>query len=291
MAEAVGIIGLGHMGMVAARKYIEAGYTVYGYARRQEAIDQFTSFGGKHVANATEVAEKSDKVIVYVLNDAQVIDVVTGEEGILAGKHESTGVICMATIDRKNLEMVASECAKRGVGFIDCPVTGGPARVEAGTLTLIVSGDANYVEECRDILEVQGSITFIGEEPGLGQAVKHCNQLLVGTTQAATMEVITLARQSGLDPRLVCDVVGSGVGGSDYFRIMADCILGDKPSVGGLGQMIKDVGLVVNDARETGIPLFVVNAAYQYFLAAKAQGLEYNGTEDLIKVLEKMSNP
>ena len=109
--------------------------------------------------------------------------------------------------------MVAERCAEKSVGFIDCPVTGGPQRIVAGTLTLIAAGAKKFIEECRDILEIQGNIVFIGDTPGLGQAVKHCNQLLVGTTQAAAMEVITLARKSGLDPRLVCDVVGSGVGG------------------------------------------------------------------------------
>ena len=68
------------------------------------------------------------------------MEVVTGPDGILEGCHKETRVICMSTIDKKNLESVAGECAKKGVGFVDCPVTGGPARVAAGTLTLIVAG-------------------------------------------------------------------------------------------------------------------------------------------------------
>ncbi len=291
MSKKLGIIGLGRMGIVAARKYVEAGYTVYGYARRQEVIDEFTSFGGHHVGGPKDVAQNADTVIVYVLNDDQVIEVITGENGILAGSHANSDVICMSTIDKDNLEMVAHQCAKKSVGFVDCPVTGGPSRVEAGTLTLIVSGNRGLVEKCRDILEIQGNIVYIGEAPGLGQAVKHCNQLLVGTTQAATMEVITLARKSGLDPKLVCDVVGSGIAGSDFFRIMAEGVLGDGPSIGSLGQMVKDVGLVVSDAKRVGIPLVVASAAYQYFLAARAQGLDKNGTEQLIKVLERITSP
>ena len=115
MAEKLGIIGLGRMGIVAAKKYIGAGYEVFGYARRQEVIDEFESFGGHHMSSIRKVAEESDKVIVYVLNDQQVIDVVTGKDGILDGAHEGTGVICMATIDRDNLEMVARKCAEKSV--------------------------------------------------------------------------------------------------------------------------------------------------------------------------------
>ena len=130
MSEAIGIIGLGRMGMVAAKKYIKEGYKVAGYARRPEVVKEFIGAGGIALKNSREVAEKSGKVIVYVLNDQQVIEVVTGPNGILEGCHKETRVICMSTIDKDNLEWVAEQCAKKSVGFVDCPVTGGPARVE-----------------------------------------------------------------------------------------------------------------------------------------------------------------
>jgi 3-hydroxyisobutyrate dehydrogenase-like beta-hydroxyacid dehydrogenase len=291
MSETIGIIGLGRMGIVAAKKYIREGYQVTGYARRPEVVREFTAAGGMSLRNSREVAEKSGKVIVYVLNDQQVIEVVTGPDGILEGCHKETRVICMSTIDKKNLEWVAGECAKRGVGFVDCPVTGGPARVEAGTLTLIVAGSKDLVEECRPLLEVQGKITYVGPKPGLGQAVKHCNQLLVATTLAATAEVITLARKEELDLRLVCQVIGSGICGSDFFRLLSSSILDHAPAPGGLGQMCKDIGLVINDSRQARIPLLVASAAYQYFLAALSLGLENAEIHDLIKVLETMTNP
>ena len=88
MSETIGIIGLGRMGMVAAKKYIREGYQVVGYARRPEVIKEFTEAGGIALRNSREVAEKAGKVIVYVLNDQQVIDVVTGPDGILEGCHK-----------------------------------------------------------------------------------------------------------------------------------------------------------------------------------------------------------
>jgi 3-hydroxyisobutyrate dehydrogenase-like beta-hydroxyacid dehydrogenase len=279
------------MGRVAAKKYIKEGYKVFGYARRPEVIQEFTKAGGIALRNSREVAEKAGKVIVYVLNDQQVIDVVTGADGILEGSHKDTRVICMSTIDKENLEWVAEQCAKKNVGFVDCPVTGGPARVEAGTLTLIVSTTKELLEECRPILEVQGQITYVGEKPGLAQLVKHCNQLLVATTLAATIEVIILAKKQGLDPRLVCKVVGSGISGSDWFRLVTSSILDNTPAPGGLGQMCKDIGLVINDSRRVRTPLIVTSAAYQYFLAALSLGMENAEVHELINVLETMTNP
>jgi 3-hydroxyisobutyrate dehydrogenase-like beta-hydroxyacid dehydrogenase len=291
MPEAIGIIGLGRMGMVAAKKYIKEGYKVAGYARRPEVIKEFSNAGGMVVRNGREVAERSGKVIVYVLNDQQVIEVVTGPNGILEGYHKDTKVICMSTIDKENLEWLAEQCGIKGVGFIDAPVTGGPARVEAGTLTIIAAAPKDLLEQCRSALEVQGKITYVGEKPGLGQAVKHCNQLLVATTLAATIEVITLARKGGLDPRLVCQVVGSGIAGSDWFRLITSSILDNTPAVGGLGQMCKDIGLVINDSRRVRTPLIVASAAYQYYLSALSLGMENAEVHELIEVLETMTNP
>jgi len=290
MSETIGIIGLGRMGMAAAIKYIAEGYNVVGYARRPEVIKEFTAAGGLAVGNSREVAEKSGKVIVYVLNDQQVIHVTAGPDGILEGCHKGTRVICMSTIDKDNLEMLAAKCAEKKVGFVDCPVTGGPARVKAGTLTLIVAAAKDVLEECRAILEVQGKITYVGEKPGLGQAVKHCNQLLVAVTLAATIEVVTLARKGGLDPRQVCQVVGSGICGSDWFRLITSSILDNTPAPGGLGQMCKDIGLVINDAKRTKTPLMVASAANQYYLAALSLGLENADAHELIKVIEKMTD-
>jgi len=291
MSETIGIIGLGRMGMAAATKYIKEGYQVAGYARRPEVVKEFTGAGGMALKSSREVAEKSGKVIVYVLNDEQVMEVVTGPDGILKGCHRDTRVICMSTIDKENLEWLAEQCAMKGVGLLDAPVTGGPARVKAGTLTIIVGAPRELLEECRAVLEVQGKITYVGEKPGLGQAVKHCNQLLVATTLAATAEVITLARKGGLDLRLVCEVMGSGIAGSDWFRLLTSSILDNAPAPGGLGQMCKDIGLVMNDSRRLRAPLIVTSAAYQYFVAALSLGMENAEVHELIKVLEIMTSP
>lgn len=289
MSETLGIIGLGRMGMAAAIKYIAEGYKVVGYARRPEVIKEFTAAGGIAVKSSREVAERSGTVIVYVLNDQQVIDVIAGPNGILEGCHKETKVICMSTIDKDNLEMLARKCADKKVGFVDCPVTGGPARVKAGTLTMIVATPKAMLEACRPVLEVQGKITYIGEEPGLAQAVKHCNQLLVAATLAATIEVVTLARKGGLDTRQVCQVVGSGICGSDWFRLITASILDNAPAPGGLGQMCKDIGLVINDAKRTRTPLLVTAAANQYYLSALSLGLENADAHELIRVIEKMT--
>jgi 3-hydroxyisobutyrate dehydrogenase-like beta-hydroxyacid dehydrogenase len=291
MAKRVGIIGLGRIGMPSAKAFIRAGYEVVGYARRPEVIEEFKSIGGKAVANPKEVAQKAETVIVLVLNDEQVLEVVSGPNSILEGAGKNSMVIGMATINRENQESIARQCESKGVRFVDCPFTGGPARVETGTLTLIVAAPSEHVRACRPVLEVIGNIIHVGETPGIGQSVKHCNQLLVGVTHVAILETIQMAKKLKLDPRMVCEIIGSGIGGSDYFRLLSKSVLDHTPSPGGLGQLAKDIGIVVNTARNIKLPLYVATSAYQYFLAALSQGLEHMEGRDLMKVLERISEP
>ena len=291
MVKKVGIVGLGRIGMPSTKAFIKAGYEVIGYARRPEAIERFKSLGGEPAFSPKEVAIKAETVIILVLNDAQVLEVVSGPNGILEGAGKNSVVIGMATINRENQEWVVRQCESKGVRFVDCPFTGGPARVENGTLTLIVAAPSNLLEACRPVLEVIGKIVHVSETPGVGQSYKHCNQLLVTVTHAAVLETIQLARKLDLDPALACEIVGKGIGGSDYFRLLSKSVLDHTPSPGGLGQLAKDIGIVVNTARTLKLPLYVTTSAYQYFLAALSQGMENREGADLMKVLERIADP
>jgi len=281
----VGIVGLGRVGLPIAKAYVDSGCHVYGYDVSENAKDQLTALGGYVSNSPSTVFQNSEVVIVTVLNDQQVIDVVLGSEGLLTSSREGSCIICMSTINRYNLEMVANKCKEKGIDFIDCPFTGGPARVPTGTLTLIVAGEAELIERYRAFLEVIGNITIAGDKPGLGQAVKHCNQLLVGVTHAATMEVIRLAQKLSLDPQTVAKVLGDGIAGSDYFKLLSESVLDKTPSPGKLGQMCKDVSIVVNTANEVELNAYVVNAASKYFKSATEKGMHDSEGADLIEVV------
>ena len=289
MENSIGIIGLGRCGMPAARQYISKGYTVYGYARRPQVIAEFEGAGGNHVISPMEVARQVKTVIVMVLNDEQVIEVITGEYGLLKTAAKGSTIVCMSTINGENLKRMNSACKEQGVKLIDCPFTGGPARVEQGMLTLIAAAPEDILNAVRPALEVIGQITYAGPEPGMGQAVKHCNQLLVTTIHAATIELILLARKTGVDPKMVCDVVGSGIGGNDYFRLLSKGILENTTSPGGMGQLWKDVNIAVTSARTHNLPLLTVTAASQYFNMAMAQGMATEDSARLMDVLEGMA--
>lgn len=161
----------------------------------------------------------------------------------------------------------------------------------AGTLTLIAAAAPEILAKTKPALEVIGQITLIGDKPGMGQAVKHCNQLLVTAIHAATIELITLAEKTGADPKVACEVAGSGIGGNDYFRLLSKAILENTDSPGGLGQLWKDVNIIVTTAREYNLPLLTTFATAQYFNMAVAQGMGNEDAARLIDIIRKMIEP
>ncbi len=290
MPEKIGIIGLGRVGLPAAGAFIDAGYQVFGYDKRLEIKKTLESMGGIHMGSPDKLAEKVNIILIMVLNDSQVEQVISGDEGLLKTSNPGTVIVCMSTINRATLEAQARKCQETQIGFIDCPFTGGPARIPGGNLTLIAAGPEEALKKVSSVLAVIGKITYVGGRPGMGQAVKHCNQLLVGATHAATMEVITLARELGLDTSIVREVIGSGIAGSDYFRLLSESVLNKTPSPGGLGQMCKDVSIVVNTTKEIKLPAYVITGASKYFAEAEASGMQDREGADLIEIVEKTLN-
>jgi len=287
MSEPLGIIGLGRVGLAAAKAWLDRGYKIFGYDIDPSALNEFAASGGTAVDSPEEVAQRALIIMILVLNDDQVTEVVTGKDGILRAGEPGRTVVCMSTIRRETLEFISGRCDERKIAFVDCPFTGGVARIPSGSLTLIAAAPQLALDQVRPVLEVIGKIVYAGPTPGQGQAVKHCNQLLVGVTQAATMEVITLARKLGLDPSLVTSVAGSGIAGSDYFRLLSESILKKTPSPGGLGQMCKDMAIVKDALRKAGMHAPVASAAAEYFSAAEKLGMKDRESADLIEVVER----
>ena len=289
MSETLGIIGLGRTGLAAANAYLAQGFTVFGCDTDDVASHKFSAAGGIALKTAGDVATHTNILLVMVLNDEQVLEVVTGGNGILSAAKPGRTVICMSTIGKNTLATAATQCSAAGMRFLDCPFTGGPARITAGTVTLIAAGSAEVLDNVRPMLEIIGKIIYAGKEPGQAQAIKHCNQLLVGVTHAATMEVITMARRSGLDPALVVSVLSNGIAGSDYFRLLSKSVLDKSPSPGGLGQMCKDMAIVRQSAEQAGMKALVACSASEYFSRALSLGMAEREGADLIEVVEALT--
>ena len=226
------------------------------------------------------------------MNGQQIMDLLQGEEGLLAGMAPGGTVIITATIEPREMRAVAALLAGSGLHLIDSPVSGGRSGAEAGTLTMMAAGASEVFAAQQDVLGAVGEKLFhVGEEPGMGQTVKAALQSFIGLTFAAIFESLALGASAGVSGQTLFDVISNtSAGNTDFYRNHAGLVL-ERNFVDTGSQittMTKDLGITMAVGRETGAPLFATGAAYELFKAAIARyPLEDN--HSVVKVLESIS--
>jgi 3-hydroxyisobutyrate dehydrogenase-like beta-hydroxyacid dehydrogenase len=176
----VGLIGLGNMGTGMAKNLVKKGFKLMVYDIRDEALEKMARLGAGVAASPQQVGEDSQVVFIMVLNGAQVKEVVTGKQGLLAGIKPGATVIISATILRSIMIEVAALLDAKGIEVIDCPVSGGQPGAAAGTLTMMAAAKKEVFGRCHDILRAVGkNIYHVGEKIA-GNEVKG-DGLLEGT--------------------------------------------------------------------------------------------------------------
>ena len=292
MTKRTGLIGLGDMGMGMARNLLAAGFPLTGLDLRAERMTMLQEAGGMAAANAAQVGRASDSVFLMVMNGQQIMDLLQGEEGLLAGMAPGGTVIITATIEPREMRAAAALLAGSGLHLIDSPVSGGRSGAEAGTLTMMAAGAGEVFAAQQDVLGAVGEKLFhVGEAPGMGQTVKAALQSFIGLTFAAIFESLALGASAGVSGQTLFDVISNtSAGNTDFYRNHAGLVL-ERNFVDTGSQittMIKDLGITMAVGRETGAPLFATGAAYELFKAAIARyPLEDN--HSVVKVLESIS--
>src|SRR5205809_350432 len=212
------IVGLGLLGSAVAGRLRAAGRDVVGHDVVPERNRALVAIGGRAVASAAAVAEAADPVCVVLPSLAAVEEIVLGARGLAAGARGPT-VVQMSTISPALTERLARECATRGVAFLDCPISGTSGMVARGDGIIFVGGDRAVYERWRPLLEtILPRAVHVGRA-GQAMVLKLVANLLVALNSAAAAEAINLARQSGLDPQIVLDVLGTGAATSRMLEV------------------------------------------------------------------------
>lgn len=290
MVKNIGFIGLGAMGLGMSRRLIEAGHRVHGYDVRREAVDAMVESGGVAAHDAAEAARDADVLIVIVFTYDQAIDVLFGDGGAAATLPEGAVVVMNTTMAPGRAQDLAERLAQGGHRFLDAPVTGGVMGADAGTLTAIVSGAKDALDDVRDVLELMcAKIAWCGEAPGAGSTVKMINQMLCGIQVAATAEGIALAVKAGADPKVVYDVISSGAARSFVWETRVPTILARDFEPRGVVEIFtKDLDIVLQAGKSLSFPLPMTAAAQQQFLAAESQGYGRNDDGAVVKIYETL---
>lgn len=214
MADKIGFIGLGDMGLPMAKRVQACGFntTVCGH-RRREPIETMKGLGATEVSTPKEVAQASGVTILMLSDDVLTGQVVLGPDGVIEGAKEGSGIILMGTLSPGFCRQVAEAGATKKLDVIDAPVTGASMRAETGELGIMAAGNKDAVEKYRAVLETMGKITYCGEL-GSGQIVKLANNMVFQTIIHATYEGIRWGMKAGADESTLVELMKSGTANS-----------------------------------------------------------------------------
>ncbi|HUZ25085.1 MAG TPA: NAD(P)-dependent oxidoreductase [Streptosporangiaceae bacterium] len=195
----VGFVGLGRMGRPMAENLLAAGADLVVHNRSRPAQDALVALGAAGAGSAGEVAERADIIITMLADDAAVRAVVG--EALLPAARPGSLIADMSTVSPALSRELAARAGERGAAMLDAPVSGGDVGARAGTLSIMVGGEAADVERARPVFEVLGASIVHAGPAGAGQVVKACNQVLVAITIAGVSEALVLGSKLGGPPR------------------------------------------------------------------------------------------
>ena len=260
----IGFIGLGNMGFHMARRLIEAGHSLVVTDTRREAVDRLTALGAKAAPSTVAVADAAETVIASLPTPDVVLAVATGPGGVIEGKRIKR-FVDTSTTGAVMAKRVFDLLKAKNIVQIDSPVSGGVSGAAKGTLAVMASGPRDEVMALESVLKVFGKFFYIGDTPGAGQTMKLANNFLSATAMAATAEAVILGVKSGLDPRVMIDVINSGSGRNTATETKyPNNVITRTFDLGFTnGLMMKDVNLALSEAQALGVPMAVIETVAQ----------------------------
>ena len=275
----LGFVGLGALGLPMAVNLQRAGVSLRVHTRSRGAETDPQLAGARPCDNPATTAENVDVLLLCVSDDNAVHDVLFGRDGAAEQLQPGSIVIDCSTISPKGAQQAAAQLKQNGVHYLDAPVTGGTEGARAGSLTVLVGGDAAVLEKVRPLLEViGGSIHHIGPV-GRGQQAKAVNQVLVAGSYAAVAEAIALGQRLELPMPQVIDALKTGAAGSWALEHRSTAMLnGSYPLGFRLSLHRKDLGIALDAAKAVQLDLPVTTLVEQLELDLINNG---HGDEDV----------
>jgi 3-hydroxyisobutyrate dehydrogenase-like beta-hydroxyacid dehydrogenase len=283
----VAFLGLGVMGFPMAGHLALAGHDVVVYNRSAPKAKAWTDeFKGKAAATPGEAAAGREIVFCCVGNDDDLRAVVLGDDGAFAGMAKGAVFVDHTTASADVARELYAEAKKRGLQFVDAPVSGGQAGAQNGLLTVMCGGDAAAFETAKPVaMAFARAFTLLGEA-GSGQLAKMVNQIAIAGLVQGLSEAIAFGQKAGLDMKQVLDVIGKGAAQSWQMDNRGKTMVEDKFDFGfAVDWMRKDLGLVLDEARRNGARLPVTALVDQFYADVQQLGGKRWDTSSLIKRL------
>jgi 3-hydroxyisobutyrate dehydrogenase len=273
-------IGLGQMGRPMATNLLAAGHTVRGMEIDPDAAAKATDAGIEIHSDLRSAVAGADFVFTMLPNGKFVEEVLTGADGVFSLVGPDTVVIDCSTIDVVTCRRLHDAAKATGHRFLDAPVSGGVGGAAAGSLTIMVGGEARVAEAATEVLHGIGTYVVHLGAGGAGQAAKIVNNMILGICLAATCEGVTLAERLGLDPKALYEIVTRSSGDNWALRTWYPVpdVVETAPSSRGFAPgfttalLTKDLGLALDAGEATDSPLATAATAHRLFTEHMERG-------------------
>jgi 2-hydroxy-3-oxopropionate reductase len=286
----VGYIGLGIMGKSIARNILKAGFPVIVHNRSRAAVKELVAEGAMEAFCPSEVSASTDIIFTNLPDSPDVETVVLGPNGIIETARQGQIYVDNSTIRPSVARMIAAKLAQKGVDALDAPVSGGDVGARDATLTIMVGGSKNALEKAMPVFRAMGkTITYVGEA-GAGQVAKAANQIMVAAQMAAMGELLIFSQKSGVDPQKVVQAIKDGAAQCWALDIKPPRLFSGNRKPGFKAHMqAKDMNIVLETAREYGIPLPATAANTQLFQAMLQMNMAELDNSAVIGVIEALA--
>lgn len=288
----IGFLGLGNMGSPMASNLLKAGYKLSVFDLSSNAVAELVDKGAQGCASIQALVAATPDVLISMLPAAvHVKGVYLGEEGLIAQLTQSTYLIDCSTIDPHSAREVAKAAKDAGHKMLDAPVSGGTAGAQAATLTFMVGGATEDLQQIQPILQAMGkNITHCGDS-GNGQVAKVANNMLLGISMIGVAEAMALGVSLGMDAKTLAGIINTSSGRcwsseiNNPYPDVLENVPASRGYSGGFGSdlMLKDLGLATEAARLAKQPVMMGAAAQQLYQAFSLQG---NGGLDFSAIIK-----
>jgi 3-hydroxyisobutyrate dehydrogenase-like beta-hydroxyacid dehydrogenase len=283
----IGVVGAGNIGGAIAANLVADGHAVTVHDVDAGRVKALVAAGATAAVSPAAVAARSEITFTSLPTPAIMASVA---DAWLAGAQPDAVLVDLSTNAPATVREVGARLAAAGRHLLEAPLTGGAPGAQARMLVFMVGGDASVVERCRPVLAPLGRAVFHVGGLGLGNTAKLVNSLLAFAATWVSLEGLAVAAKAGIDLRTMIDVVRTGGAGNFFTDRMVEGInQRGRPTQFALALAAKDAGLLVDVARDAGVPVPVAAEVAQALVAAVAAGLGDRDFTDIVELIERQA--
>jgi 2-hydroxy-3-oxopropionate reductase len=286
----IAVIGLGMMGTPLTTLLLKAGYTVTGCDIVEGQIAALVPLGMAPATSPKDASAGAELILLSLPNWDAVRAVVEGKEGLWEGARPGQIVIDTSTSPPWETVNMAERFARRGVDWMDVPISGSSAQARVGNMIFMVGGKREVFKKIKPILDAIGKKTVYVGKSGDAAMLKLVVNHILYLNEAAAIEGLVLGRKAGLDPGIMLEAISSGAASSDLILSRGkEMLAGRFEPKGSVGVAVKDMGIIVESARKLGVMLPMGGLYQQFLLEAQYQGWDREDATAVMKIYERLA--